>query len=185
MSFVNPTYLWAFLGLLVPLAIHFWSNKEGKVIKIGSTQFLEASDSSQSKSIQLNEYVLLLLRLLLMGLLVLILVEPQLKQESKNTALTYIIEPSLLENNAVQSIIETIDSDTQIRVLTSELPQIEYYKIDNPLKVTPNYWQLTEQMESLKTDSIVVFTKGLLSGIKGLRPTINKPVKWIILEDEK
>ncbi|UAM97135.1 BatA domain-containing protein [Polaribacter litorisediminis] len=185
MSFVNPTYLWAFLGLLVPLAIHFWSNKEGKVIKIGSIQFLEASDSSQSKSIQLNEYVLLLLRLLLMSLLVLLLAEPQLNQESKNTSLTYIVEPSLLENSAVKSMIETIDSDTQIRVLTSKFPEIELYNFDNELKVTPNYWQLTEQMESLKTDSIVVFTKGLLSGIKGLRPTINKPIKWIVLEDEK
>lgn len=185
MSFVNPTYLWGFLGLLVPLAIHFWSNKEGRIIKIGSTQFLEASDSSQSKSIQLNEYVLLLLRLLLISLLVLILAQPKLKQESKNTALTYIVEPSLLENSAVKSMIETIDSDTQIRVLTPKFPEIELYNFDDELKVSPNYWQLTQQMESLKTDSIVVFTKGLLSGIKGQRPTLNKPIKWIVLEDEK
>ena len=109
MSFANPTYLWAFLGLLVPIAIHLWSNKEGKVIKVGSIKFLENSESSQSKSIKLNEYLLLFLRLLLLSLLVLILAEPQIHQNSKKSSLTYLIEPSLLKNNMVKSVIDNVN----------------------------------------------------------------------------
>ena len=184
MSFVNPTYLWAFLGLLVPIAIHLWSNKEGKVIKVGSIKFLENSESSQSKSIKLNEYLLLFLRLLLLSLLVVILAEPQFNQNSKNTALTYLIETSLLKNNTGKTVLDAIDSDKEIRVFAEDFPEVEDYE-EQKSNVLPNYWQLTQQLGNLKTDSIVIFTKGLFTGIKGKRPTTNIPVKWIVLEDEK
>ena len=183
MSFVNPTYLWAFLGLLVPIAIHLWSNREGKVIKVGSIKFLENSESSQSKSIKLNEYFLLFLRLLLLSLLVLILAEPQIHQNSKKSSLTYLIEPSLLKNNMVKSVIDNVNSNQEIRVFTEDFPEVKDFE-ENSSSI-PNYWQLTEQLETLKTDSIVVFTKGFLAGIKGKRPSLNILVKWIVLEDKQ
>ena len=43
MSFAHPLYLWTLLGLLVPIAIHLWSKKEAKTIKIGSVQLLSES----------------------------------------------------------------------------------------------------------------------------------------------
>lgn len=182
MSFVNPTYLWAFLGLLVPIAIHLWSNKEGKVIKVGSIKFLENSESSQSKSIKLNEYLLLFLRLLLLSFLVLILAEPQINVDSKNSTLTYLVESSLLKDNTVKNVINNIESNQEVRVFKEGFPKVE----DNIEQTTSkvNYWQLAQELENLKTDSIVVFTKGFFTGIKGKRPSINIPVKWVVLEDE-
>lgn len=184
MSFVNPTYLWAFLGFLVPIAIHFWSNKKGKVIKVGSIQLLEASDSTKSKSIKLNEYLLLFLRLLLLSFLILILAEPQLKQNSKKSALTYLIEPSLLESKPIQSMIDSLASDTEVRVFTNKFPELDRFDFEenNTLKI--NYWQLAQQVDNLQTDSVVVFTSGKSINLKGKRPNINKPIKWIVFEEE-
>lgn len=184
MSFVNPTYLWAFLGFLVPIAIHFWSNKKGKVIKVGSIQLLEASDSTKSKSIKLNEYLLLFLRLLLLSFLILILAEPQLKQNSKNSALTYLIEPSLLESKPIQSMIDSLASNTEVRVFTNKFPELDRFDFEenNTLKI--NYWQLAQQVDNLQTDSVVAFTSGKNINLKGKRPNINKPIKWIVFEEE-
>ena len=55
MTIKNPTYLWALLGLLVPLAIHLWSRKSGKTVKVGSTQWLIASENTCLSSVQFYE----------------------------------------------------------------------------------------------------------------------------------
>ncbi len=98
MFFLNPTYLWAFLGLTVPIAIHLWSKKEGKTIKIGSIQLLNKADTKQSRSIQLNEFWLLVLRLFLISVLVLILSNLHIRKKVDNAPITYIVESSLLQN---------------------------------------------------------------------------------------
>ena len=179
MFFVNPTYLWALLGLAVPIAIHLWSKKEGKTIKVGSSQLLREADSKQSSSIQINEYLLLALRLLMIALLVLLLAIPQLKQKIVNTSITYIIEPTLLENEQLRPFLDTLQTETPIRLLQTGFP--EATTISQIDSVTPSYWQLTQEMETLHTDSIVVFARGLVQGIQGKRPTISKRIEWIIL----
>ena len=88
MSFAHPSYLWALLGLLVPIAIHLWSKKEAKTIKIGSVQLLSESKSRQSSSIQLNEWWLLLLRIGIISLLVVLLAKPQWYSKVSNKTLT-------------------------------------------------------------------------------------------------
>ncbi len=183
MSFANPTYLWALLGLIIPLAIHLWSKKEGKTIKIGSTKLLSQEDSKQSSSISLNELLLLVFRFLIIGLVVLILAEPQLKRETKNTPLTYIVEPSLLNDHKITSLIDSLKKEFPVVLLKKEFPKLEEVVIeDTSLYATPNYWQLAKDMEALKTDSVVIFTNAFLKGLKGKRPTIHKPNDWIIFD---
>ncbi|MFO7720744.1 MAG: BatA domain-containing protein, partial [Gillisia sp.] len=113
MIFLNPTYFLALLGLAVPLAIHLWSKKEGRTIKIGSIQLLKQSDPKKSSSIKLNELWLLILRLLVISILVLILTTPQLKLKGKNIPVTYLIEPSLLAYENVKSLIDTLDTNAE------------------------------------------------------------------------
>ena len=180
MSFLNPSYLWALLGLLIPIAIHLWSKKEGKTIKVGSIKLLSEEDSKQSSSINLNELLLLFIRLLIVALVALIMAEPQFKRETQNTPLTYIIEPSLVNNDQIASLIDSLKSEFPVLLLQKEFPDIT--RIDTSNHETPNYWQLAKDMEMLKTDSIVVFTNAFLKGLIGKRPTINKPTDWIIFD---
>jgi hypothetical protein len=49
MAFLNPLYLWALLGLAIPVAIHLWSRKEGRTIKVGSIKFLKGIGSQTSQ----------------------------------------------------------------------------------------------------------------------------------------
>ncbi|NND10555.1 MAG: hypothetical protein HKN96_05050 [Flavobacteriaceae bacterium] len=181
MSFINPSYLWALLGLLVPLAIHLWSKKEGKTIKIGSIKLLNEADSKQSRSIKLNEYWLLLLRMLSVALLVFILAEPGFIKKIPTNPLTYIVEPALLEDRKFAAIIDSLeDSDAEIKLLSEGFPEFEEEGEITDLAI-PNYWQLAMDMEHLNSDSIVVFTRGLTTGIKGMRPTVKQNIEWIVL----
>jgi len=182
MSFLYPTYLWALCGLAIPIAIHLWSKKEGKTIKVGSIKLLQSADSRQSSSIQLNEYALLALRLLLIALLVLTIATPQLKKKVVTQPLTYIVESELLHDASLASLFDSLQTIAPLHVLQEGFPEVSSYASENTM--IPDYWQLAQDMGHLATDSIVVFTRGLVQGIKGKRPKIHKKIEWIILDVE-
>lgn len=185
MTFLNPTYLWALLGLLVPIAIHLWSKKEGKTIKVGSIELLRESESKQTSSFKPNEFWLLLLRMLIIALITMVLAEPQWKLKSENSLITYLIEPSLLKHEKAPNILNSIDDTDNIRLLKSGFPKFDFSDLENLATETLNYWQLAKEMQSIPTDSIVVYTKAITSGLKGMRPTIYKNIEWILIDTEQ
>ncbi len=183
MIFLNPTYLWALLGIAVPIAIHLWSKKEGRTIRIGSIQLLQESDPKKTSNIRINEIWLLLLRILSIIVLVLILAEPQLKKQGEIVPITYIIEPSLLSYDELKSITDTLaENGAVMKLLQPGFPEYEKDVTGSNSTEIPNYWQLANEMQDLETDSIVVFTNAFQSGIKGRRPQISKNINWVILD---
>ncbi|WP_339840104.1 BatA domain-containing protein [uncultured Maribacter sp.] len=182
MSFAHPLYLWTLLGLLVPIAIHLWSKKEAKTIKIGSIQLLSESTSKQSSSIQLNEFWLLLLRMLIVGLLSIILAKPQWNSKVENSSLTYIVEPELSQNQDFMARLDSLAEGQEIRILEKGFPIWEHDLKDGNTTEVIDYWSLASEMDALKTDSIVVFTNGYAKGLIGSRPETNHHIKWIVVE---
>ncbi len=181
MVFLNPVFLWTLLGLLVPIAIHFWSKRKVKTIKIGSIQLLRELNPKQTRSINLNHWVLLVLRMLILGLIAMILAIPSIEFKKGERSITYLVEPSLLASQKVIAILDTI-TDHQVRLLEKGFPLLEESESQNNRQAPPNYWQLAQQMETLQTDSIIVLTKGLLSGFKGMRPELKVPIHWLLIE---
>ncbi|WP_299800210.1 BatA domain-containing protein [uncultured Maribacter sp.] len=182
MSFAEPSYLWALLGLLVPIAIHLWSKKEAKTIKIGSVQLLSESKSRQSSSIQLNEWWLLLLRMAIISLITLVMAKPQWQSKVNNCKLTYIIEPELARNENFMARFIDLQADQEIRLLQSGLPENDIEYANSQDFKSADYWSLALEMNALKTDSIIVFTNGYAKGLKGARPETNHDINWIILD---
>ena len=185
MFFLNPTYLWALLGLLIPMAIHLWSKKEGKTIKVGSIELLRESESKQTSSIQPNELLLLMLRMFIIALVVFILAEPQLTLQTDKTAITYLIEPSLVKNEKASSILNSIDDSNTIKLLKSGFPYLDDVDLEGVSTETLHYWQLAKELQTIDSDSIVIYTKALASGFKGMRPTIHKNIEWILIDAEE
>jgi len=185
MVFSNPTYLWALLGLLVPLAIHLWSKKEAKTIKIGSVQLLEESNSRQSSSIQLNEWLLLLLRMLIVGLVVLLMSGPQWSSRPNKDQVTYLVEPSLANHYTLETILDSLSDDSPVLLLKKGFPEWDPEMEGETEADIPSYWQMVQKMDSLPSDSLVVFTNAYLQGIKSSRPTTQKKIHWVIMESEE
>ncbi|WP_405396349.1 BatA domain-containing protein [Maribacter sp. Asnod2-G09] len=182
MSFAQSLYLWALLGLLVPIAIHLWSKKEAKTIKIGSVQLLSESKSRQSSSVQLNEWWLLLLRMAIISLITLVMAKPQWKSNVNNSKLTYIIEPDLARNENFMARFTDLQADQEIRLLQSGLPENDIEYANSQDFRSADYWSLASEMNALQTDSIIVFTHGYAKGLKGARPETNHDINWIVLD---
>ncbi|MBB6238121.1 hypothetical protein HDC90_002750 [Pedobacter sp. AK013] len=111
MHFLSPIGLLALAGLIVPLIIHLWNVKQGKTIKIGSIALLGESSRASSKSFKINDWLLLLLRCLLLALLALLLARPYLKKiisgKSKNG---WILADKATFQQVFNSNKKTIDS---------------------------------------------------------------------------
>ncbi len=74
MEWIQPAFFWGLLGILVPLAIHLWNGRRGKVIAWAATAWLNPQESQSSRSLRLDQWLLLLVRVLLWSLLVLLVV---------------------------------------------------------------------------------------------------------------
>ncbi|MCX2678989.1 BatA domain-containing protein [Galbibacter sp. EGI 63066] len=181
MIFTHPTYLWALLGLAIPIAIHLWSKKEGKTILVGSVKLLKDTDPKQTRSIKLNELWLLILRLLAIGLLAIIMANPQITASKSKADVMYLIEASLLPFDEKLPVLDTV-SEENIRLLTEGFPIVSETSEEEIKTSTPDYWQLARDMEQLQTDSIVIFTKALLKGIRGKRPRVNTNAHWVVID---
>jgi len=81
MQFLYPIGLFALLGILVPVLIHLWNVKQRKTLKIGSISFFGESASKSSRSFKIADWLLLLLRCLLIIMIALLLAAPYLTKK--------------------------------------------------------------------------------------------------------
>lgn len=183
MTLLQPSYLWGLLALAVPIIIHLWSRKKVLTIKVGSTQFINETKSKKSNSIQLNEWWLLVLRCLILGLLVFILAQPRLANEAARQDVAYIFEPALLSTEEGKARFVQIPQEGR-RLLIPRFPIWEEGDEINTAQSAPNYWQLAKEMESIAADSIVVFTNAFAKAVKGKRPTIKANINWVPVDIE-
>lgn len=111
MQFLYPIGLLALAGLIIPLIIHLWNVKQGKTLKIGSIALLGESSRASSKSFKINDWLLLLLRCLLLVLLVFLLAQPYLKKNtSGNSKNGWILIDKATFQQVFISNKKTIDS---------------------------------------------------------------------------
>lgn len=73
MEWIQPTLLWGMLGLSIPVLIHLWNGKKGKVIAWAAFPWLDPKESQSSRSVKLENWFLLLIRILLLMVLVFLL----------------------------------------------------------------------------------------------------------------
>lgn len=86
MQLIYPIGLLALAGIIIPVIIHLWSIKQGKTLKIGSISLLGESASATSKSFRLTDWLLFILRCLLLILIAFVLTQPFLKKKFKPTS---------------------------------------------------------------------------------------------------
>lgn len=79
MNLLYPIGLLALTALLVPIVIHLWRIKQGKTFKVGSISLMGESAASNARSFVISDWLLLLLRCLLLAILALLLAQPFLK----------------------------------------------------------------------------------------------------------
>lgn len=146
---------------------------------------MDESDSRQSSSIQLNEWLLMLLRMLILALIVLLMAGPQWRTKGNQKEITYLVEPSLANEPILTAILDSLQEDASVRLFKKGFPEWDLDTDYRSEQETPAYWQLAQRLDSLQSDSMVIFTKALVKGIKSKRPNTQKKIHWVVTEGEE
>ncbi|TRX59487.1 hypothetical protein FNH22_10030 [Fulvivirga sp. M361] len=185
MSFLAGEYLFALMGLLVPLVIHLWSKKEGKVIKVGSIRFFPKQETKKSQSIRLHELGLLVLRCLMVIFLVGILVQPLIRTKKNRQKHVILVEGELWADDRFTLIKDSLirSQGYELRLLQKGFPLAE--EDINVQQETIHYWQLLQSARKLEADSISVFAQSRLRAFKGKRPKVPYILQWYTVPGNK
>lgn len=111
MELLNPLMLWGGVAIAIPIILHFWHQKKGKVIEWAATQWLIEKTLQQSRGIRLDNLLLLLLRVLLILLLCFFLSKPLIEwsdTESSKKRIHLIQADNLVVNNFKFELEEAI-----------------------------------------------------------------------------
>jgi hypothetical protein len=176
MTFANPIALAALAGILIPLAIHLLSRKEGKVIRIGSLRHLEETSTRQFKSIKLNEILLLVLRSLLIVWLAGWLSGAQFSGSDTHTQKWLLVEPGLEHEPMLSRLTDSLTAKGfEIRTWTEGFPPLR----DSVRTPPQDYWALVEALADKPLSEAVIFSTNRAQAFNGRRVALPEHVRWI------
>jgi Aerotolerance regulator N-terminal len=177
MQFLNPIWLWGLTGLLIPIAIHMLSRKEGKVIRVGSIRHLEETSTRQFKKIKLNEVVLLAMRCLLITLIVLLLSGLSFNRYNTNDINYLLLEKGMENESDFKPLVDSLkEKGYEVRWLTNGFPLLEDSAVTDS---NTNYWSLIESLKKEQVQQTVVLSYNYANGFKGKRTELPTNVHWI------
>lgn len=128
MEFINPFMLWSALAVAIPIILHFWHQKKGKLLNWAATSWLIEKNLQQSRGIRLENVLLLLLRSLLLVILAFFLSKPIFNWLNNNSLAkkVHLVQAnSLLVNNYKFELAEAQKKGEKIYWINSKTEQID------------------------------------------------------------
>lgn len=183
---LQPIWLLASAGIIVPVVIHLWNTRQGKTLKIGSIELLASTAQQRARSLRFTELFLLLLRCLLIILLALLLAKPYWQNTSKQKG--WIV---VQEKNAGKAydrhrlLIDSLSNEGyRLHFFKKGFPATDLSKIKAAVNDTAttqtSYWQLLKMLDRQLPSGMPVylFTENEMLYFSGERPEISIALNW-------
>ncbi|MEM7060057.1 MAG: BatA domain-containing protein, partial [Pseudomonadota bacterium] len=181
MIIANTIYLWGLLGLIIPLAIHLWSKREGKIIKVGSIELFPKSESKRSKSVRLNEIALFILRISLISFLVLILADLMVL-DSPSARGTILVDLEVIDDPDYNGLVDSLlSTDLEVREFQEGFPLLRESVVSKLGRSSYDYWSVLSGVDELGLDSVTIYSKAKKTNFQGRRVEGRTQINWIIL----
>ncbi|MEQ9229894.1 MAG: BatA domain-containing protein, partial [Cyclobacteriaceae bacterium] len=175
MSFLLPSFLIGLVGLALPLIIHLWSKKTKKAIWIGSIHFLRSTETKTMRSISPNQWLLLILRMVLLALVVFILADLHFSDRQKPTDTLVFIDVDLANEQWVENYISTLEGDFDVSFFAEGFPSWG----SAPPNVVGDYWRLIEDAANISANKKVVISPLYQRSFVGKTSEISPEMTWI------
>ncbi len=181
----HPLWLSGLLALGIPLALHLWSQRPGRVLRVGSTRHLTDLPPVHRFSLRLTERLLLALRLGVLAALVLALADPRLTTPAPTGATPIVlVSREVAADSGVWLTDRWLDSlgesGAPLTLLAAGFPTLDR---GQPLPETadeaPLWDRVAEADRRLPAGRpFVVVASGRLSTLGTARPRLSRPVTW-------
>ncbi|NCD71469.1 BatA domain-containing protein [Mucilaginibacter agri] len=172
LQFLNPIWFFAAAAMLIPVLIHLWNIRPGKVLKVGSTSLITAASRRSSRSFNLLDILLLLLRCLLLLLLAILLTAPiWQKHVTLAKAKGWVLLPRENFSEGYQHYKTSIDSLTkqgyEFHYFNTDFPKVDLTKllaetkdlktIDSVSAQPSSYWDILKQLDNRTPSNLPVY----------------------------
>ncbi|MDF2432544.1 MAG: hypothetical protein JWP44_2175 [Mucilaginibacter sp.] len=195
LQFLNPIWLFAAAAAVIPVVIHLWNIRPGRVLKVGSISLINAASRKSSRSFKLLDIPLLILRCLLLLLTALLLAVPvwQKKAETdKAKGWLLIPKENLLEcskkfTSQIDSLIKAgydfhyfNPGFSKVDLKQVLLHPNDSLKISNTTTLPINYWNLIRQLDTKVAASLPVYviTPNRINNFRGAKPQVAMNMHW-------
>ncbi len=190
---VNSLWLWGLAALSVPLLIHLWNIRQGKVLKVGSIALMAAASKKISRSFKLTDWLLLIIRGLLLALVALLLARPVWQQRMAIAKTKgWVLIPKELIAEVYQHYKPQLDSLHKAGFELHEfnagfkaIDSLQFQKLVHTSNIlspsTPaNYWMLLNRLNSklAAATPVYLFTTAQLKHFDGPRPQTALNLHW-------
>jgi len=185
-QFLLPAFLIGLSGIVIPVLVHLWNTRDSRVIKVGSIRWIQESASVKVSRIRLSEIALLLLRIVIISLLVLLLADMRsdfFKAETTDVN-WLLVDPAIEDLTGFNDTIEVMkERGWEIRLLQPTFPLLDDRVQFND---NENFWKLLKELdlEAVKPDSVMVFSRSMGSNFKGVRPELGIAVRWVTVPSQ-
>ncbi len=161
LRFLFPTWLFGLVTLAVPLALHLWSRRVGRPIRVGSLRLLAGAPPATARSWRIQEPWLLLLRCAVLTALVLALAGPYWTPRNAKGPTWALVADDVADHGTLT------DSLQRAGLLVRPL---------NPA----NLWMALREADRSAPPGtrFLVFAPDLLRDFHGVRPVIASTVVW-------
>lgn len=180
--------LWALVAIAVPIIIHLWNFKQGKTLPVGSILLFSESARSHARSLRLTQWLLLLLRCLMIAALAVFISKPVYTSPAAAGQKGQILVDRSYLRSTYHQFAPLIDS-----LLTAGY-SLHYFEAGFPafslgdtLQNSPasaaspaNYWQLLRQANAhIPADRpVYLFTPNKMAHFSGERPEVHLNLRW-------
>lgn len=163
MEFLQPIFFWGLLGISIPIGIHLWNGRRGKVLDWAAMNWLSSQESQSSRSFKLEQLLLLVFRILMLTVLALLSVGLwfDFLEKSDSNPIVHLVQPnSEVESEFRFEIEQALEKGEQIFWLAEGLPE---YEIGDVLPATLKNTELQEALDLLpkSLDSLHLYASGL------------------------
>ena len=190
LQLLQPLWLYALTGISIPVIIHFWNQRPGKTLKVGSTSLITEDTKEYKRSLKLSDLLLLLVRCLLIAALALALSKPTWRHPfdaGKQKGWILISPQNINEIYAhFKPIIDSLqkaglefhyfDEGFQTEKLEDALAKQPGPVFSKPI----SYWGIAALLDQTipGTVPVYVFTDNYLKHFSGSRPVLANHLNW-------
>jgi len=172
-----PAGLFGLLTLAIPVAIHMISRGRGRRVLIGNIELVRAARQTRVTTLRLTQWLLLLLRMLIVIVATLLLARLALQGMGSADADVSYVTPGWLYSATDAERAELLSP--AVRVLTAGYPQAKGYE---PGIADPDYdvWPLlAERLSTLRhAGTVDVYTEPSIAAFGLHRPRLPNEVSW-------
>jgi hypothetical protein len=145
MLFQQPSFLWGLMTIAVPIALHFWHQQQARPMPWAMLRWLETPNQPPKRGFRFDNWLLLLLRCLLLITLALLLARPVFTAKDKVRAgeQVHLVEPVSAVTDAYRFELEqALARQERVVWATSPLTPVTTLT-DRPATAPPNplQWQ--------------------------------------------